>query len=85
MFIIVYTCKNNTTYNLSNSIYDIYYNNLIINDYDIQKALLANENEENEKAVKQFIDSIMKEEMEKLKQRGRDKSLNSPTHKHKIK
>ena len=83
LFIIVYTCKNNTTYNLSNSIYDIYYNNLIINDYDIQNALLANENEENEKAVKQFIDSIMKEEMEKLKQRERDISLNSPSHKHK--
>ena len=74
LFIIVYTCKNvNTSYNLSNSIFDIYYNNLITNEYDIKEAIANEELAENERAVKQFIDSIMKEEIEKLKQRKKEK------------
>ena len=82
LFIVVYTCKNNTYNNISNSIYDIYYNNLKINDYDINKALYNEEYEENEKAVKEFIDSIMKEEIEKLKQRKKENENNKHTHTH---
>jgi len=50
-FHVVYTCKQ---HNYSSCLFDIFYNNLIIED-----------EEKNEKAVKSFIESILNEEFEK--------------------
>ena len=75
LFIIVYTCKNNKNNISSNSLYDIYYENLISNEYEIKfDNNYDDEYEDNEKAVKNFIDSIMNEEIEKLKKREKEKA-----------
>ena len=75
LFIIVYTCKNNKNNISSNSLFDIYYENLKLNEYEIKyDNNYDDEYEDNEKAVKNFIDSIMQEEIEKLKKKEKEKA-----------
>ena len=82
-FNIVCICKNNNK-NYSNSIYDIFYDNLktidneinsdndkYINlDNDKDNNLDNANNDNNEKVVKNFVDLIMNQELEKVKRRG---------------
>ena len=72
LFIIVYSCKNNKSNICSNSLYDIYYENLITDKYEIK--LENNYDDDNEEIVKNFIDSIMNEEIEKLKKKEKEKA-----------
>ena len=74
-FNIVNTCKNKPNYNFSNNICDIYYNNLIStnNKTNFENG---NINDNNiEMIVKKFVDSIMNEELEKCKERQKNKNL----------
>ena len=72
LFIIVYSCKNNKSIICSNSLYDIYYENLITDKYETKSE--NNYDDDNEEIVKNFIDSIMNEEIEKLKKKEKEKA-----------
>ena len=74
-FNIVNTCKNKSNYNFSNNICDIYYNNLISTN---NKTYFENGNINDnniEIIVKKFVDSLMNEELEKYKERQKNKKL----------
>ena len=64
-FNIVYICKKCPNNNNYKNIYDIYYDNLVV------------EEENDEKIVNDFIETIMKEELEKVKRKNREKEINS--------
>ena len=66
-FYIVYICKKSPKNNNYNSIYDIYYDNLITED--------ENDDSYNEKIVNNFIESIMNEELEKLRKKNKEKEI----------
>ena len=82
-FNIVYICKmNNNKNNYSNNIYDIYYDNLKIIDNEINSDNDNNlENSNNETVVKNFIDILINEELEKVK---KNESLNEINKNNKI-
>ena len=94
LFDIVYICKKNYAEHLFNSINDIYYNNLIINEkakiiQNINESDNDNDNSNDEKTVKNFIESILDEELEKNKKREKydkllkDRSYNKKNKKYK--
>ena len=56
----------------SNNLYDINYNNLIVKESGIK---YNNNDDTNANLCKNFIDSIMNEELEKIKEREREKKL----------
>ena len=71
---MVCICKRNIN---SNHLYDINYNNLIIEEKE--NSNIGNNNNDDDYnlyLVKNFIDSIMNEELEKLNKRKEEKNFN---------